>query len=728
MDKDIPIRSEKEVFDELAKLCARPGFIHAIAHICLRDNIIVYEGDLKPEDIYKIHSPNRLLRTEISTLIGLLVKAGNIDTNLPEPKELESLVAFADNLLDEIHRAITPDIFAGVSREDIEKGTYDPFKNGKVLRESIFYSAESAYVFQYVEFAHKKYKNDDDWFINNRGFSNETAYKILKALPDALTLTLNYFIPGIKKSEPYTESSLPIFYLSGSSISELTGLDESEVTAFLDSFSIQEDSSNAEFNSISDFNLYNSLPILKVTKGKENEGYIILQLFSLAEAYYTTPFFWFLDDGNYKDTALNNRGTFAENLITDRITHVFGKANVHSNAFLSEKKGSTQGEIDILVTYADRAIVIQAKSKTLTIESRKGNDNQLQDDFKKAIQSAYNQGYICAELLQNPNVAVLDSEQNIINIQRDYKEIYIFCIISDHYPALAFQARQFLEYKETDIIRAPFIMDVFNLDIMSEFLDTPLYFLSYANRRAIYADQVLASHEITILGFHLKKNLWLEDDLNMMMLHDDVSTDLDIAMEVRRGGGQGAHTPDGILTRFNNTTLGGLITDIQSTEHPGVLDLGFLLLHMNEETILNVSTLIDRLAKSALSDNDNHDLTLPIPDGNTGLTIHCNSLDASFSRRVLEGHAKKRQYTQKADSWFGMCVDPASKRLRFCIGITTPWKQSDEMDKLTANAPKLQHIEQILKKPKKKLGRNDPCFCNSGKKYKHCCLRSTQKQ
>jgi hypothetical protein len=27
------------------------------------------------------------------------------------------------------------------------------------------------------------------------------------------------------------------------------------------------------------------------------------------------------------------------------------------------------------------------------------------------------------------------------------------------------------------------------------------------------------------------------------------------------------------------------------------------------------------------------------------------------------------------------------------------------------------------RRPSEKLGRNDPCFCGSGKKYKHCCLK-----
>ena len=32
-------------------------------------------------------------------------------------------------------------------------------------------------------------------------------------------------------------------------------------------------------------------------------------------------------------------------------------------------------------------------------------------------------------------------------------------------------------------------------------------------------------------------------------------------------------------------------------------------------------------------------------------------------------------------------------------------------------------IKNSVKNPHKDLGRNDPCFCGSGKKYKKCCLR-----
>ena len=55
------------------------------------------------------------------------------------------------------------------------------------------------------------------------------------------------------------------------------------------------------------------------------------------------------------------------------------------NIEIIRSKNEVLSEIDVLVIFGDRAIVLQAKSKKLTLEARKGNDLQLKDDFKKAV-------------------------------------------------------------------------------------------------------------------------------------------------------------------------------------------------------------------------------------------------------------------------------------------------------------------------------------------------------
>ena len=73
-------------------------------------------------------------------------------------------------------------------------------------------------------------------------------------------------------------------------------------------------------------------------------------------------------------------------------------------------------------------------------------------------------------------------------------------MVTDHYPALSFQARQFLAYKATDAINMPLVSDVFFIDVVTEFLETPLRFLSYLELRARAGENLSLSNEITALG------------------------------------------------------------------------------------------------------------------------------------------------------------------------------------------------------------------------------------
>lgn len=85
------MRSEQEIFDELASLCTSAGYAHAVAYLCSRDNMIRYSGEMKAEDMQHLFSKSRLIRTETSTLIGLMLK-GPIDYTLPASQVLEKYI------------------------------------------------------------------------------------------------------------------------------------------------------------------------------------------------------------------------------------------------------------------------------------------------------------------------------------------------------------------------------------------------------------------------------------------------------------------------------------------------------------------------------------------------------------------------------------------------------------------------------------------------------------
>lgn len=715
------MRLEQEIFDELAKLCASPGYVHAIAYLCFRDNIIRYSGEMKPEDMQHLFSETRLIRTEIPTLIGLLLK-NEIDYSLPAADVMQMYVAKTEALLEEIHLSMPTPFRAGLDPTKVADKHFNADISGAMLREPIFYGGESAYSFQYRDLSPRKYASDDEWLKANKGFSIQTARDIVFAI-EKLQNEKTIPILNAKRGKLPEQST----YLLGNmftvqEIVERAHIDRAVVEKVLTAFSVPAGNRNNNFSALHDFNIANALPLLRIG----DDTYILFHIYSLVEALYESPFYWMRADPAYVNTAMRHRGLFTEEFAAERLALVFGRDKVYSNVDIFESKSKKAGEIDVLVIFGNRAIVLQAKSKRLTLEARKGNDGQIRDDFKESIQKSCDQGYACAKLLGNAKYTLKDAHSKEVTIPMALKEVYVLCVISDHYPALSFQARQFLKFEATDTTPPPFVLDVFTLDAMTEMLDSPLQFLSYVNRRTKYSDKLLASHELTILSYHLKQNLWLDDELDMVMMHDDISTDLDLAMTVRREDIPGKRTPDGILTRFAATTLGRFVKQIEARPDPATIELGFMLLALGENTVVEVSKGIDELANRARRDGKSHDLTVGIGVGSTtGFTAHCNNDPIHIAGPRLQAHCKMRKYTERAESWFGVCVLPSDTSLRFGLNLNFKWERSDEKDALTQNLAKPGRLPDLLKASnvkKRKIGRNEPCPCGKGKKYKKCCL------
>jgi len=107
-----------------------------------------------------------------------------------------------------------------------------------------------------------------------------------------------------------------------------------------------------------------------------------------------------------------------------------------------------------------------------------------------------------------------------------------------------------------------------DLGIMTEMLDSPLWFVDYLRRRTTYTEKLYVPDELTPLSLHLKQNLWLEKEYDYIHLTDDISCDLDAAMMVRRDGLPGKRIPEGILTSFEELTIKGVLKQNRRETRP----------------------------------------------------------------------------------------------------------------------------------------------------------------
>jgi hypothetical protein len=714
-----PAREEQEVFNGLVDLCAAPGYVHALAYLFQKNNWIIYKDEVTAEDMLPNYSHEKLIRTELSTLLGLLVRR-EIDFGYPGAHVVQSHIERSDSLLLELHHSLSRSM-----REDMlamAQGTRPTnlADSGEFLREGIFYGAESAYAFQYHDLARIKYRADAAWLLKTMGFSIDEACDVVKAIFDIQPDRVLSNGRDIRNKRELW-SALPAFSFTVAEIAKLSNLPVKTVEAVLAAFSMDARERNVSFTSLKEFNVVNATPLLRGLDG----SFFSFHPVSIAEALYESPFYWMLKDKPYSAAAMKHRGEFTEEFCRSRFAKIFGEARVLSNIDLIDSHGDASGEVDVLVLFGDRAIVLQAKSKRLTLEARKGNDLQLKEDFKLAVQDAYDQGAKCSQLILAGNHTLIDRATRQTVNPGKLKEIYILCVLADHYPSLSFQAHQFLKLDANPKILPPFVTDVFAVDVITEMLESPLRLLSYVNRRITYHDRVMASHETNVLAYHLRTNLWMSNDLSFVMVGDDVAVDLDIAMAVRRTGVAGVRTPKGILTRLESTVIAQILSEIEDKEEPAVIEFGFMLLTLGEDTVMQADHHIRRIDKWARSDGKLHDFTMNLSAASSGLTFHCSDLPFQTAQRSLDAHCVRRKYFEHAASWFGVCLHPGDLKIRTGVTLQHEWEQHTALDEMTkgmvttvrkASNPKSRPQAQP------KTGRNDPCPCGTGIKYKKCCL------
>lgn len=707
------MRSEQAVFDDLASLCASPGYIHAVAAICFRDNMIAWTDKLTTEDTAHQFSASRLIRTEIATLTGLMMRR-HIDLTFPEADILSAFVQRTEALLHELHHVLIRPLKDVITSPLGKKPPVDTLVRGDVLREPIFYSAESAYQFQYRDLVPRKYRSDAAWLLEHKNIDLEIARDICIGIAALISDHVSEIVHNCKALPPAQWPLLRAFTFSCDSLARRIGQPVSKVRPIIEAFSMPEGERNVTFTTLHAFNGAYACPLIRTG----SDDFVMLHPYGMAEALYETPFYWMCEDEDYAPEALRHRGEFTEQFAAKRLRRVFGVGRVFENVEIVKSKGVTRGEIDVLVVFGDHAIVLQAKSKKLTQLARKGDEQALRNDFRKAVQESVDQGFACSELLGDPGVSLRCVDGRTVSLSQAPTAVFPISVVADHYPALAFQSRELLTHRSHDRIHRPLVVDVFALDAITEMLDSPLRFVSYLTLRSRFADKLMASHENTVLSHHLTRNLWVKEDVDMIYLDDSIAADLDIAMMVRRDGVDGESTPDGILTRFVGTPFADFIDQIGNQEHPVAIDLGLTLLELAEDAVQKLNEFAERVVELTIGDGELHNVSMAMERPSFGLTIHCSHLDDDTAVRRLTGHCGVRKYRQQADRWYGIALSPGGT-IRHVIKLGDPWTFDAEMESI---------VKEFLKSGRSgkrsgaKTGRNQPCPCGSGKKYKRCCI------
>ncbi len=700
------VRADSEILDQLADLAHSPGFIYSLARAAVDDLFFT------PEDDVNADWSERISFQELTLVSGLAVTQP-IDTNeMPSQEASDCQIGSLRSLLSQLHEAYWRPASDLIEEklEALASGTKpDPsgasvFYQGCLLVEPIFYSGSGAFDFQYLELALEKYRHDSEWLNVNVGI---TMDQLVGTATELKKLQIQR-VAAYRSASTHDERCLAAVATFSFTREDLRFLTDGEFHTFVGKFALIPGSVEHSLTMVGDMNELEFRPIIQLN----DEDFFMPVSFALARSIYESPFYWMMKDEAYRNRLSEHRGDVTETIAQRLLNSVFAD-RVYRNVLVNDGKRDVC-EIDVLALAGNRAIIVQAKSKRLTLMSRQGDDNRIRGDFTGAIQEAYAQGLACRRALLAGGYSLKNSDGNPIVQMEDIKDAYVICLTLDHFPALTFMIDGLLEKGSGDPY--PVAISVFELDALTTYLPGPYDFVYYIRNRVIWADKIRAASEMALLGFHLKHKLFLPRDVDAVGVSESYSQLINANFPVIRGEQPSTAAAAELLPVWENEEFETLVSQIASADNSDLTNAVFMLYDFSPEDADDLVSQIRAVRRRCETSASGADMTKLM--GNYGVSYICFPERRPDNWPVLRDHAKARKYKSRADAWLALgAVIDSPPFVEFVAYSESPWQVNPELDRLARSMLKTGSARM----PRgRKLGRNEPCWCGSGKKYKRC--------
>ena len=714
-----PDRHDIGIFADLEQLAQETGFVYSF---CLMVARCLW---MSTDDVAEINWTERPNQEELSLLLGLLVKHPIRLDAIPSEETILEQAQRATELLQELHLFLSSPTLPGTGSDADDPGRltelmykYEDWMNsGKGMVEPIFYGGQGAYAFQFLEMASKRYAADAQWIQQHKGTDIEAFVEIA----NDLELHILERLRGIKPGITLNEECKAILSAMTFCLDDLPTTNRQALEHFITGFSFTSGDINQGFTTTAAYNAVQSRPVMVLEGGQ----YCIPIFPNLPKAIYDSPYYWMIEDEQYRDTALTNRGDATESITHDLLSPVFGFGRVFRGVNVSKGKADLT-DIDVLTVSGNKAVIVQCKSKKLTIGARRGEGRALRADFTKAVQDAYDQAITARRALIDGSCRFSDASGATISLPHRVDEVYILCLTGDHYPAVMTQARVYLKRQDGD--PHPILLSIFDLDLVCHYLKDRFDFLYYLRQRSDHAMNFMADSEISLLGFHLKHKLYPDESYDMTGIDSSYGQLVDANFLASRGNWPHTEASDRLFHTWKNEAFNELVEDIKlaaSEGSDGILpeNLLFFLYDLAGKGADNLIKSVEELKRQTLLDGQEHSARVPLPRHKKGITFvsfpaPTNATQLQSIQVKLEGMSLAHKYRSQADEWM-ILASFADSPVRFDIFgyIRDPWQQDPDLDQWMEShlGPGIP-VHPDGWKPSE----NERCPCGSERKFKRC--------
>ena len=715
--------TQLEIVTEKIKAHVRkPGYIYSFLMTVVRD--CFYDANNPAE----YENRDKLITEELMTLLGFWLQCPEPKFSYPDSFEaLYEMMIEAEGLMEEMHTASYELVIAemrkmvnnpsDIHHERPSKRLSEAAK-AQSIQEAIYYCGDYAYDFEYIHFLAKKYKYDKDWLLQNKSFDVDEAGSIALAIKELLRKktdvlcfpdrSLNFkqlgydsedefkmaleFATYMELIPPFDESSsesevsnslhsfcdslVTLFSLDGKELNGFTG-----GQTFLDLFSLNlNEDTNSGYSRFGDYNVLQAKPIIHL----RDDQYLIPLVYQLFVSLYETPFYWIMADKHYEKTAGAHRGKAGEDMAHEILSPIFGSSRILRDIEIKDSKHHTITDIDNLCLLGTKAICIQIKSKRLSQASRTGSLQQLTDDFKHAVQDAYEQAILCRKYLIDQNGIFFWSKDNQckVNISKDIDEVYILCLTSENYPALTHQVHELLSIDTGN--PAPVVFSVFDLRLITHYLDNPYKFTYYIRQRIRTGSYFYTTNEINYLAFHLLHKLYPNPDYNWEVLDNDFATEIDKDYYPFISGRKSSLDTGTLKHKWENKRFETLCSAIEKITTPKTADILFILYDLSSESRDELMDGLEYVKQRSRQNNTmvNMRVQYSTPEEITGITCVAVQPHVDLYKHMF-CLGEMHKYYHKADKWLTFGVyNPSPSMVDMVSYVDGKWVEDPVLEKV----------------------------------------------
>lgn len=395
------------------------------------------------------------------------------------------------------------------------------------------------------------------------------------------------------------------------------------------------------------------------------------------------------------------RGEWLESKSYQYLLKIFDENYIFKNPYYYVDGELCEG--DILIDYHNTILIFECKSQHMKVASKIGSILRFRKDVKRILEESYTQSdrlrkNVSGTLVKDDfSIYKSDGETIVHKIPKGSPDKIIMINISlDNLRGLGTMLNKFHEegvYKQgVDIVN----YNIHDFEFITDFLSKPYKFIDYTIKRIERVKKYYVSDELDYLG-------WYHDTLLNQEFEMEYSS-IYMAENYIPYFEKYIHNIEDKMKLYIDQRWVNLLDKISDIEYPNKTLLELCLLNIKEEGINNLLEQLETLKndKSIMSGEKVKTVTV-IPtddfDPNMVITFICQSK------------------TLKKETLFNMVLSKV--RNRFKLSKKKHWFiiafYSQSMDVRTV----IHESSNVYIK----VGRNDPCPCGSGLKYKKCCWK-----